>query len=537
MCKFVLVGLCAAILLTFGVANRADAQCLLGFAATSSSSVNNSPEALTAGDFNRDGRVDVAVVNRGSSNVLILLNQPAGFASNGTYSTGASPSSITAGDYNKDGKTDLIVTNQSSNTFTLMRGDGAGGFVSGFTFSTQAQPTSAVLADFNLDGAQDIAVVHLNGPLISIFFGDGTGAFVNSLNLSHAQFKGGTKLTVSDVNLDGKPDIIALGKLLSGNFEYEAIIVALANGAGGFGTFDFIGTTGWSGTVADFVITDVNNDAKPDIISTITTISNGVKYTVSRGNGMGAFPVADTTFDADAFGTGNGSSLAAADFNRDGKVDLAFSNSSPSTTANFYTLPGNGTGTFSAAIPFVAGGSNAQKIITADFNGDGKPDIASTSSSQNKVNITLNSCGGLTTRPKGDFDGDGKTDLAIFRPAAGEWWYLKSATPGGSGALQFGSSSDRPVPADFTGDGRTDIAFWRPSTGTWFVLRSEDFSFYAFPFGTNGDTPTTGDYDGDGKADPAIFRPSTGLWFINLSSGGTSIQQFGQNGDVPVPGN
>jgi uncharacterized delta-60 repeat protein len=135
-----------------------------------------------------------------------------------------------------------------------------------------------------------------------------------------------------------------------------------------------------------------------------------------------------------------------------------------------------------------------------------------------------------------DFDGDGKTDISIFRPSNGEWWLLRSSD-GGNGAVRFGNSSDKIVPADYTGDGKTDTAIWRPSSGVWFVLRSEDFSFYAFPFGSNGDTPAPGDYDGDGKADATVFRPSSGTWYINRSSdGGTTIQQFGQNGDVPVAG-
>ena len=161
--------------------------------------------------------------------------------------------------------------------------------------------------------------------------------------------------------------------------------------------------------------------------------------------------------------------------------------------------------------------------ITDTRNGVTKPRI--------KIANALNAI--APRRSPFDFDGDGKTDLSIFRPAVGEWWYLRSSD-GGNGAVQFGSSTDKIVPADFTGDGKTDIALFRPSTNEWFVLRSEDSSFYSFPFGTSGDIPAPADYDGDGKADAAVFRPSTQTWFILRSSGGVTIQQFGAAGDLPV---
>lgn len=150
--------------------------------------------------------------------------------------------------------------------------------------------------------------------------------------------------------------------------------------------------------------------------------------------------------------------------------------------------------------------------------------------------IAAAACLTNTGRAPYDFDGDNKTDLGIFRPAAGEWWYLRSSN-GTNGALQFGSATDKLVPADYTGDGKADIAFWRPATGQWFVLRSEDSSFFAFPFGANGDKPVPADFDGDGKADAAVFRPTTQTWFINRSTGGTTITNFGAATDLPVVGN
>jgi hypothetical protein len=104
-----------------------------------------------------------------------------------------------------------------------------------------------------------------------------------------------------------------------------------------------------------------------------------------------------------------------------------------------------------------------------------------------------------------DFDGDGRTDISIFRPAAGEWWYLRSSDTQNR-AFQFGGATDKPVPADYSGDGKFDGAFFRPATGEWFILRSENGSFYSLPFGINGDVPAPGDYDGDGArphAEPA----------------------------------
>ncbi len=139
----------------------------------------------------------------------------------------------------------------------------------------------------------------------------------------------------------------------------------------------------------------------------------------------------------------------------------------------------------------------------------------------------------VPSQTKFDFDGDAKADLSIFRPSVGQWWHLRSSD-GGNGAVQFGTSTDKPVPADYTGDGITDVAFWRPSTGEWFILRSEDSSFYSYQFGLSGDIPAPGDFDGDGTDDTAIFRPSTGTWYILRSSGGTDIVSFGISEDKPV---
>lgn len=150
------------------------------------------------------------------------------------------------------------------------------------------------------------------------------------------------------------------------------------------------------------------------------------------------------------------------------------------------------------------------------------------------LNVQL-TCATSTSRAVADFDGDGRTDVSVYRPSEGRW-YVRRSSDGGLLIVDWGTSTDVPVPADYDGDGKTDVAVYRPSEGRWYIRRSSDLALQIVYWGTATDTPVPSDYDGDGKADPAVFRPGEGRWYIQRSSDGTAqFVNWGTATDVPVP--
>ncbi|HEX8565537.1 MAG TPA: FG-GAP-like repeat-containing protein [Pyrinomonadaceae bacterium] len=148
-----------------------------------------------------------------------------------------------------------------------------------------------------------------------------------------------------------------------------------------------------------------------------------------------------------------------------------------------------------------------------------------------------------------DFDGDGRADFTVFRPA-GANWYIFNSSNNSFTATHFGVSGDVIAPADYDGDGRADIAVFRP-TGAgdpnkayFYIQQSQSNSFRAEQFGRQGDVPVPGDWDGDGLADLAVYRngSQTGgqsyFFYRPSSQPGVDFRAitWGTTGDKPVVG-
>ena len=320
---------------------------------------------VTRTDFNRDGRQDVAIVSTFGGDVSIFLGRGDGTFEVGPNFpvSGGAPATVTVADFNGDGLQDLATGNHGAfgrGTVSIMLGRGDGTFTMRDFALGNVSPSSGITAgDFNGDGQQDVATAASGGSTVSVMLGNGDGTLQPPQHIQVTCCPQSIK--VGDFNDDGQQDLATANS--SGSPDVVSILLGNGDGtfAGGLDTDLGADLNPTSITVGDF-----NGDSQQDVATaTLLHAGTGVA-SVLLGQGDGTFgPVRD--FAVGGF-TG---SITVADFNGDGRQDLATSNFTASTVS---ILLGQGDGTFEPAQDF-GSGEGPQEIITGDFNGDGREDI------------------------------------------------------------------------------------------------------------------------------------------------------------------
>jgi hypothetical protein len=336
------------------------------------------------------------------------------FVNSSSPATDPWPQFVAVADFNGDGKLDLAVPVYSIFTslsdVNILLGNGDGTFTAAPAFPLIGQNVNnAVVADFNGDGKPDLAISPPDANQVQVLLGNGDGTFAPMPAISaHGVFV----VATGDFNKDGKADLVLV------NPGPNTVTILLGNGDG---TFTEKATIPFTGGPQSVAIGDFNRDGKPDL-AVVNYSSNTVSVLLGNGDG---------TFTESASSTETGIqplSIAVGDFNGDGIPDLAVTNQNGGAPAlgSVTVLLGKGDGTFNSTVVSPATGSVPNSVAVADFNGDGKTDLAIANAGSNTVTVLLGNGDGTFAAPLspatgatpnfaavGDFNGDGIPDLAV----------------------------------------------------------------------------------------------------------------------------
>jgi hypothetical protein len=502
------------------------------------------PIAVVAGDFNADGKLDLATANQDGNSVSVLFGRGNGtFLAKVDYQAGTGPSAIVAGDWNGDGKLDLAATNQASASIAvfLNRGDG--------TFARQADvavgPGLVALqaGDLDDDSLADLAVANRDGDSVSVVFGKGDGTFSSKVDYPAGRLP--QSIAAGDFNRDGRKDL-AVGN----DTDPPTLTILLGKAGRAFEQKPPRSLDGFVG-LTSMRAGDLDGDGNLDLVLQVnpgTDSRGGIPdhLDVLLGAGDGTFPAQVDCPDLDTV------AVEVVDLRGQGRMDIAFLR--PERSSLTVVLDPAG-GDLGAAVDYPFLGGDAMTF--GDFTGDGKQDVAVLSKYGNSVGVGVGadgtfqasgtyplSGGGFTFLRDMNHDGhldavvvgtgnDGATNLRV-REGKGDGTFVDS--PAGDDVIGAnGKGIDSVAIGDVDGDGNLDVLILdafdtvkiASGDGTGgFALTSQ------FVAGKDAGDLALGDLDGDGKADLALRlrnNHSVAVWL------GNGKGMFTPKTEIPVP--
>jgi hypothetical protein len=240
-----------------------------GFSAKPDINLNGDATSIAIGDFNGDGKQDFIVASRESpTSAYVCLGDGTGGFTSATVGVNPHSTFIAIGDFNSDGKQDFVTAGSGGGSIGL--GNGIGGF--SVTSLTSSFLNGVAIGDFNEDGKQDIAMAGDGANTVTIRLGDGLGTFSAPIASTGTN---AVAIAVGDFNGDGKQDIAT-----ASNSNPSAVAIRLGDGTGGFSsaTNTIIGN---GSSTSSFAVSDLNGDGKQDIVVTTTNLSGNYSSYIS----------------------------------------------------------------------------------------------------------------------------------------------------------------------------------------------------------------------------------------------------------------
>jgi hypothetical protein len=395
----------------------------------------NSTPKIGIGDFNGDGRQDVAVLGGdggsfGPDGLSILINSAGDFFPAAELNETSGTGGVAVGDFDGDGNPDLAL---SDGSVYLGHGDGTLKFLTNASLNGVAVATGAFTSDGKLSLVAAVECAQAacaNGGQLAIAISKGDGTFQPAFLLPSGGFYA-ESVALGDFDNDGHLDAVVLNNCTDVNCDAAAGSLTLFFGRGD-GTFS-VGTTlqvnqsVFGGNPLALTVGDFNNDANLDIAVVGTGSSSGPGIvSIFPGNGDGTF---QTAIVFQTTSRGGVTAVTAADFNHDGILDLGLANGAVCSDCGGHgsIMYGNGDGTFGAGPTIGTEGGPPASIVAADFYGTG-----------NLTSVLSNHCGDYLDCPRGSVMIDGtanQTDIMLGLLGIGD--FNNDGKPDLAGSLQF----------------------------------------------------------------------------------------------------